>query len=92
VVTHHAPHPNSVPAQYQGGALSPAFVSDLGRLMGKACLWVYGHVHDSLDYQVNGTRVVCNPRGYARRGGGMENDKFNPAPALVVEVGSGRAS
>lgn len=53
---------------------------------------MYGHVHDSLDYQVNGTRVVCNPRGYARRGGGMENDKFNPAPALVVEVGSGRAS
>lgn len=84
VVTHHAPHPNSVPAQYVGDALTPAFVSDLQRLMGKAHLWVHGHVHDSFDYLINGTRVVCNPRGYARRDGGTENEKFNPA--LTIEV------
>jgi len=31
-------------------------------------LWIHGHTHDSFDYAVNGVRVVCNPRGYARDG------------------------
>nr|CBA26741.1 hypothetical protein Csp_H40100 [Curvibacter putative symbiont of Hydra magnipapillata] len=84
VVTHHGPHPNSVPAQYLGDPLSPAFVSDLGHLMGKAKLWVHGHVHSSMDYVVNGTRVVCNPRGYAHRRGGQENEGFRSG--WLVEV------
>ena len=29
----------------------------------RAQLWIHGHTHDSFDYVVNGTRVVCNPRG-----------------------------
>jgi len=27
-------------------------------------LWLHGHVHRTADYNVNGTRVMCNPRGY----------------------------
>ena len=27
-------------------------------------LWVHGHTHSSFDYNIHGTRVVCNPRGY----------------------------
>lgn len=84
VVTHHGPHPNSIPTQYLGDPLTPAFVSDLERLMGQACLWVHGHVHSSMDYWVKGTRVVCNPRGYWRRIGGQENKDFRPA--YLVEV------
>jgi len=42
-------------------------------------LWVHGHVHDSFDYRVGRTRVLCNPRGC-----GDENRDFNPG--LVVEV------
>jgi Icc-related predicted phosphoesterase len=26
-------------------------------------LWVHGHSHTAVDYDVAGTRVVCNPRG-----------------------------
>lgn len=87
VVTHHAPHPKSVPAQYLGDPLSPAFVSDLERLMGRACvptLWIHGHVHSSMDYRVGGTRVVCNPRGYWHWIGGQENKDFRPA--YLVEI------
>lgn len=65
VVTHHGPHPQSVHSRYEGSVLNAAFVSDLTPLMGKADLWIHGHVHDSFDYTVNGTRVVANPRGYA---------------------------
>lgn len=65
VVTHHAPHPNSIHPRFAGSMLNPAFTSDLTELMGKADLWIHGHVHDSFDYQVLGTRVIANPRGYA---------------------------
>ena len=45
-------------------------VSDAERLIdgSRARLWIHGHTHDSFDYCLNGTRVVCNPRGYARNG------------------------
>lgn len=92
VVTHHAPHPGSIHPRYAGLPLNAAFVSDLTPLLGKAALWVHGHVHDSFDYEVNGTRVVANPRGYALNrsstdtpeGLQWENDMFDPQ--LVVSV------
>jgi Calcineurin-like phosphoesterase len=84
VVTHHAPHPNSIPERYRLNILSGAFASDLTRLMGRSSLWVHGHMHDCMDYEVNGTRVVCNPRGYLR-GGVPENDRFNRF--AIFEVG-----
>ena len=36
------------------------------------------------DYEVNGTRVVCNPRGYQRHSGNPENMDFNSS--LIVEI------
>lgn len=84
IVTHHAPHPKSIPARFAGDPLSASYASDLTRLMGKAGLWIHGHVHHNLDYNVNGTRVVTNPRGYPDKHGGVENTKFNPA--FIVEI------
>jgi len=40
-------------------------------------------VHDSFDYRVGKTRVVANPRGYAK-GGVTENRYFDPR--LILEV------
>ena len=81
VVTHHAPHPLSVHPKYKGSALNASFASDLGEMMElwRPALWVHGHVHDSFDYVVRDTRVVCNPRGY-----GTENPAFDPA--LVLDI------
>lgn len=84
VVTHHLPHRNSVAPEYSGDIMSAAFASDLSRMMGKSNLWIHGHTHNSFDYEVDGTRVVCNPRGYHRRTGKFENPDFNPK--LVIEV------
>jgi Icc-related predicted phosphoesterase len=92
VVTHHAPHPQSIHPRFAGLPLNAAFISDLTPLMGKAALWVHGHVHDSFDYFVNGTRVIANPRGYAanRRTAATpaqldwENPRFDPR--LVIEI------
>ena len=86
VVTHHAPSRMSVHPRFAGSPLNGAFVSDLSRLSGggRAGLWIHGHTHDSFDYDLDGTRVVCNPRGYAKDGVN-ENPRFDPG--LVVEVG-----
>lgn len=46
--------------------------------------WLHGHVHKSLDYSIGGTRVVCNPRGYALANGMRENPNFDPT--LVVQI------
>jgi predicted phosphodiesterase len=65
VITHHLPHPRSVHAKYAGDGLNPSFASDLSPLVREPVqLWIHGHTHESMDYVVNGTRVVCNPRGY----------------------------
>ena len=84
VVTHHLPSMLSVADRFKGDSLSACFASNLDHLLGYSSLWVHGHTHDSFDYSVNGTRVVCNPRGYCRYEGGDENFDFNPN--LVFEL------
>lgn len=79
VVTHHAPSTLSIHPRFEGSPLNACFVSDAERLLdgSRAALWVHGHTHDSHDYVRNGTRVVCNPRGYSRSGVN-ENPRFDP--------------
>lgn len=68
VITHHGCHRRSVHERFAGDAINGAFISDLSPLLGpreRCALWIHGHVHNSFDYEVQGTRVVVNPRGYA---------------------------
>lgn len=85
VITHHAPSPGSIHPRFEGSLLNACFVSNAEYLMdgSRVGLWVHGHVHDSFDYAVNGTRVVCNPRGYAKDGI-AENAAFDPAFCVSV--------
>ena len=85
VITHHAPSPRSIPPRFAGSPLNACFVSNAERLLGgeRVHYWIHGHLHDSFDYDIAGTRVLCNPRGYAKDGQ-VENARFNPH--LVVEV------
>ena len=81
VLTHHGCARGSIHPRFEFSPITPAFVSDLSDLIYDRMpdLWIHGHVHDSFDYQVGDTRIVCNPCGYAH-----ENLDFNPA--LIVEV------
>jgi len=88
VVTHHAPSRRSEHAQYAGNVWNPCFMSDLEELMGDGLdVWLHGHTHNNFDYTVNGTRVVCNPRGYPYPEPLMawENPLFNPAKMVKIE-------
>lgn len=85
VVTHHAPSWLSVPFHAEFDLLLASYASDLSALMGRSALWVHGHLHDSTDHWVHGTRVICNPRGYWQR----HRDRFSNVrfrPDLLVEV------
>jgi hypothetical protein len=83
VVTHHLPHRASIDRQFHRNPLNPAFASHMPELVRPPVnLWIHGHTHCSCDYEpVEGTRVVCNPRGY---GPGDLNEQFNQY--LVVEL------
>lgn len=83
VVTHHLPSMQSVLGRYRNDILSACFASNLDVLLGYSDFWIHGHTHHSFDYTVNGTRVICNPRGYIHRGA-QENLDFNPG--LVVHI------
>jgi hypothetical protein len=82
VVTHHAPSPRSIHPKYRGCEENVGFASDLTSFIERTqpMLWVHGHMHDSCEYTVGATAVVCNPRGYPdERGNGFDAEK-------VVEV------
>lgn len=85
VITHHAPSPGSINPRFAGSPLNASFVSNLEAHIQrwKPVLWIHGHLHDSYDYTVGNTRVLCNPRGYARQST-PENIVFNPQ--LVINI------
>lgn len=67
VITHHAPSFQSVNERWKGNLLNPSFTSNLDAfiLESKPKLWIHGHMHDSCDYMLGETRVICNPSGYS---------------------------
>jgi predicted phosphodiesterase len=84
VITHHLPSHRSIAPRYAESLTNGGFVTDLEALMGadRVRLWIHGHTHTSFDYSVDGTRVICNPRGYAR---GLRTDPALAKPALQFE-------
>lgn len=66
VVTHFLPTYASVAREYKGHKDNSFFVSDLSNLIldGAPALWAHGHTHESMDYMLGQTHIVCNPFGY----------------------------
>ena len=79
VISHHVPSMQSIELKYIGSKLTSAGYVDSQAMQHfgeKAKVWIHGHTHSSSDYELYGTRVLANPRGYARDGH-SENSKFN---------------
>ena len=66
VITHHMPSEKSVSPEYKASDLNRFFVCDMEDLIleRKPSVWIHGHTHDSCDYKIGDTRVICNPFGY----------------------------
>ncbi len=73
VITHHHPSLESIPPQYQRRPareydVNYAYASDLidlvERFTNKVKFWCCGHIHTRLQYEIQDTTILCNPRGY----------------------------
>ena len=80
VITHFAPHVGSIAPAFTSHPANPGFIVPLPGLMGGPLLWIHGHTHTAFDYEVSGTRVFCNPRGYPDESSGFR-------PGCVIDVG-----
>jgi Icc-related predicted phosphoesterase len=83
IVSHHAPSPKSLINFRHEDKVKNAYASNLEPFMRrfKPVLWMHGHHHQSIDYQVDQTRIISNPRGYSPD---MLNRHFDPS--LVIEI------
>jgi Icc-related predicted phosphoesterase len=82
IITHHAPSARSLSKVSKYDLVHAAYASNMDSLVSEMSpdLWIHGHVHESGDYMLGKTRVVCNPRGYAE----SPNPDFDPE--LVIQV------
>jgi predicted phosphodiesterase len=66
IITHHAPSIRSLKPGRENEAVSAAYSSHLDDTVERsnAQLWIHGHTHYSMDYELGNTRVLSNQRGY----------------------------
>lgn len=83
VVTHFAPHKNSIQPNFKNMD-SSYWVNNFENLMGFAQYWVHGHTHSNFDYTIEDTRVICNPRGFSKKFNVDANNSFNRQLILPV--------
>lgn len=83
VITHHAPSQLSIHPKYANDPINGAYYSHLEYLFRPGVVWLHGHTHMAGAYEIAGTHVLRNPRGYAWAGkptvneNGLFNPKFN---------------
>jgi hypothetical protein len=85
VITHFAPSVLSADPRYGRQSATASFCNADDALIGRADLWIHGHLHCAQDYRVahagGSTRVVCNARGHERKGEAAQH-----RPLLVLDV------
>jgi len=83
VVTHFPPSRRSIAPKYIGDSTAPYYCAELDGLIETAQpdLWIHGHTHESFDYHIGRTRIICNPRGYHPH---HLNANFDPELAIEL--------
>lgn len=88
VITHFLPSFKSIHYKYMNyGQIIKTFASDLDYIIKdyKPNIWIHGHTHCSLDYKIENTRVICNPRGHAYNDK-YENIDFNDSLVIDTDI------
>lgn len=92
ICTHHSPCLDSIHPRFKGDPLNFGYSSNLAPMIRdhpNIALWSHGHTHDSFDYNVGETRIVCNPAGYQAallglRSRVFENKTFDPNKTVEI--------
>lgn len=67
VITHHSPSMLSIDDSRKELGVSNGYGNELDSFIidnPNIKYWLHGHIHDSLDYNIGNTNIICNPRGY----------------------------
>jgi len=84
VVTHHSPSMRGASKRFIGSPYNKYFHNELDAFIldmkHPPTLWIHGHTHDSCDYMIGRTRVICHPRGYP---GEANFDQYSP---LIINL------
>lgn len=82
MVTHHLPTYLCVEEKFKNSPLNPFFVTELDEFIHKHDInvWCHGHTHANVYQVVNGTRILCNPKGY------RDENKAGFDPKFTFEV------
>lgn len=86
VVTHFAPIFNAV-LEYNSRPVTPIssfWANHIPELTGIAKYWIHGHIHSSFSQDINGTKVLSNPRGNSNIANKVENVHFNPLATIEI--------
>ena len=89
VVTHFAPSLRSADPRYGLTPGTAGFCNALDDLLPAADLWLHGHLHCAIDYQVERCRVRANPLGYASK---QEQLRFEPCGVIELSLCAGSAT
>lgn len=69
IVGHHSPSRRSIHPKYNSDeTMNGGYSSSLDDFIydnPKIKVWFHGHTHENFEYQINTTKILCNPRGYA---------------------------
>ncbi len=85
IITHFLPAIDCISPKYRNeGLLNYYFANDLGDYIKELrdVIWCFGHTHDSIDFKINDTRLLCNPYGYF----GHELNELFAADKAVLSV------
>lgn len=76
VVTHFSPSMKGVAPEFKNSLFNEYFHGDMDFYIQRSDIryWIHGHTHNSLDYYIGMTNIVCNPMGYKQ----YENTNYNP--------------
>lgn len=82
VISHHLPSYKSVHPKFEKDIANCYFVSDAEHhiIEKEPKLWIHGHTHESCNYILGQSQIICNPCGYIWQ----PNPQFNSE--LVIEI------
>lgn len=92
VMTHHSPSILSTDERFKGDSMNFAF-SNTGLEeellltddpdVRKPNIWIHGHMHNSSDYFIGQTLIICNPFGYWN---GFKNENRDFSNTFLIEI------
>lgn len=82
VISHHLPSLDCIPERFVGFETNRFYVGDCMELIQayNPQYWIHGHTHESLDFYIKMTKILCNPAGYSSD----RNLNFDPSRYILI--------